>query len=53
MGQDKAWVCYNALKNVLASLKGMEETQYYANVAAAVSSAKDYLIERLQQPENA
>jgi len=52
MGQDKAWVCYNALKNVLASLKGMEETQYYANVSAAVSSAKDYLIQRLQQTGN-
>lgn len=52
MGQDKAWACYNALKNVLASMKGMEQTTYYANVSAAVSSAKDYLVAQLQGSGN-
>lgn len=49
MNQDKAWAVYNSLKAVLNQLNQTETPQLYQNVVAAVSSAKDYLVQKLQQ----
>mgnify|MGYP006334611161 CR=1 FL=1 len=50
MDEKKAWTVYNTLSAVLAQLDQTTTPQLYANVAAAVSSAKDLLVQVLQTP---
>lgn len=50
MNENKAWAVYNSLSAVLAQLDETATPQLYANVAAAVSSAKDLLVQVLQTP---
>lgn len=50
MDANKAWAVYNTLAATLAQLNQTATPQLYANVAAAVSSAKDYLVQVLQTP---
>lgn len=52
MNQEKAWAVYNTLKSVLNQLSQTETPQLYSNVASAVSSAKDYLVQKLEQTGN-
>lgn len=50
MDENKAWAVYNTLNAVLAQLNQTDTPQLYTNVAAAVSSAKDLLVQVLQTP---
>ena len=52
MDVNKAWAVYNTLAATLAQLNQTDTPQLYNNVALAVSSAKDYLIAKLQNPES-
>ncbi len=53
MDTNKCWAVYNSLLAVLNQIKDLENPEtapnLYSNVAAAVSSAKDLLVQRLQQ----
>lgn len=50
MDENKAWAVYNTLSAVLAQLNQTDTPQLYTNVSAAVSSAKDLLVQVLQTP---
>ncbi len=56
MDTNKCWAVYNSLLAVLNQIKDLENPEtapnLYSNVAAAVSSAKDLLVQRLQQTGN-
>lgn len=52
MNPDKCWAIYNSLLAVLKQLDSTREPQLYGNVALAVSSAKDLLVQRLEQTGN-
>lgn len=52
MSPEKVWALYNTLNAVLKQLDQTREPQLYANVTAAVSSAKDLLVQRLEQTGN-
>lgn len=43
MDENKAWAIYKSLEAVLKQLDSTTTPQLYANVSAAVSSAKGYL----------
>jgi len=49
MDPNKCWAIYNSLLAVEKQLDQTREPQLYANVAAAVSSAKDLLVQKLNQ----
>lgn len=53
MDANKAWAIYNALLAVQNQIKDLENPatipNLYSNVAAAVSSAKDLLVQKLNQ----
>lgn len=53
MDTNKAWAIYNSLLAVQKQIKDLENPEttpnLYSNVAAAVSSAKDLLVQKLNQ----
>lgn len=47
MDENKAWAIYSSLLAILKQLDSTRELQLYANVNAAVSSARGLLVQEL------
>ncbi len=52
MDENKAWAIYKTLESVLKQLDATKTPQLYNNVAAAVSSAKDYTVSVMEGGES-